>query len=86
MLLGPGETAASADSSCTVHLEEAHVHMVVRGLSSCERFLSDTSQRCLDKCFESLVNRARTILLSTDYDLSVSEAQFATEGMNNVDF
>ncbi len=92
MLGPPGENACSICwqqlVACTVQLEGENVHLVVvRGLSSCERFLSNTVQRCLDKCFESLVDKARNILMSTDEDrFSRTEAQFVTEGMNITEF
>ena len=50
MLLGPGELKGNkqkhktANEGCSIHLNGACVHMVVRGLFSCSAFLSEEAK------------------------------------------
>ena len=78
MLLGPGENGVN-QSSCTVDLHGACVHMVVRGLSSCSKFLSQKVQGYLNQSFE--LNNYESV-----YGFSKSDAKFVVKGMKNMDF
>ena len=83
MLLGPGEIR---DQTAMVHLDGACVHMVVRGLSPCSKFLSEAVQGSLNQCFASWAGQPLMNSFMTEYGFLEEDAKFATQGMDNADF
>ena len=81
MLLGAGEKNPGANESCTVHMQGGCVHMVVRGLSACQKFLSESVQNDLNQCSKSWIDEEVDIFVN-EYGFSNSDALFAAEGMD----
>ena len=88
MLLGPGELKGkqkTTNEGCSIHLNGACVHMVVRGLSSCSAFLSEEAKSHLNQCFNTWIDQELDAFVSR-YGFSKTHAQFAAQGMDTADF